>query len=54
MRNNVGKKEPVNPIPDGIWESSIPNQKESNKSTTKHDEELRTDLQKNGYPPKNK
>lgn len=50
MRNNVGKKENITVIPDGIWESSIPQKAESDRSKQKHQEEIQTDEQKNGYP----
>ncbi|MDO5155607.1 MAG: hypothetical protein Q4D51_06545 [Eubacteriales bacterium] len=45
------KKKPVSTIPDGVWESSRPNEDE-------HQERMQmkasTDLQGNGYPEKTK
>ncbi len=40
------KKKPVRTIPDGVWESSRPSQKNKIKSNPT----ATTDLQGNGYP----
>lgn len=50
MRNNIGKKENINPLPDGIWESSTPQKAEPEKTKQQQQENLQTDGQKNGYP----
>lgn len=40
------KKKPVKTIPDGVWESSRPSQKDKRKDNPT----VVTDLQGNGYP----
>lgn len=50
MRNNVGKKENIHTLPDGIWEGSTPQKAETEKTKQQHQENLQTDEQKNGYP----
>lgn len=43
---NTDKKQPVNTIPKGVWESSRPNQKEDKSEHP----DAAVDLQGNGYP----
>lgn len=45
------KKKPVSTIPEGVWESSRPNEQEQRQNAYKN---VATDLQGNGYPKQDK
>ena len=47
------KDKPIRTIPEGVWESSNPNEKE-NRSKKQHLNDITTDIQGNGYPVSNK
>lgn len=45
----VESKEPISTIPKGVWESSIPYER-NEVSQKKHKKEISIDAQGNGYP----